>query len=64
MIKFIGSIAIGIIITGFSFLYNQINNVRQETNQVRQEMNAKFDKIDEKFDQKFDKLYDLIANKK
>ena len=64
IIKFVGSIAIGIIITGFSFLYNQINTVRVE---LKAEMNTKFDKIDQKFDkidQKFDKLYDLILKKK
>ena len=60
MIKMVGSTAIGIIIAGFSFLYTQ-------TNQVRQEMNTKFDKIDEKFnkiDEKFNKLYDLILKNK
>ena len=61
MIKVVGSTAIGLIVTllvtSFTLLYNQINNVRLETKaeikEVRQEMNAKFDK-----------LYDLIANKK
>ena len=72
MIKVVGSTAIALIVTllvgSFTLLYNQINNVRQEMKtemkaeikevrqeikEVRQEMNAKFDK-----------LYDLIANKK
>ena len=57
ILKFVGSIAIGIIITGFSFLYNQTNT---RIDKLETKIDQKFDKID----QKFDKLYDLILNKK
>ena len=70
MIKIVGSTAIGIMITGFSFLYTQMNTkidivrveMKAEMNQIRQEMNTKFDKIDEKFD-KIDEKFDKIDEK-
>ena len=68
MIKIVGSTAIGIMITGFSFLYTQMNQVRQEMkteiNQVRQEVKTEMNQVRQEMNAKFDKLYDLILNKK
>ena len=75
MIKFVGSIAIGIIITGFGFLYNQIekqtDKVRIEMKTEIKEVHTKIDKVEAKLEAKInkveaklDKLYDLMVHKK
>ena len=60
MIKFIGSIAIGIMITGFGFLYARIDKVEAKLEAKIDKVEAKLNKVEDKLD----KLYDLMVHKK
>ena len=71
MIKFVGSIAIGVIITGFGFLYARIDKVETKLEAKIDKIEAKIDKVEAKLEarinkveDKLDKLYDLMVHKK